>query len=167
MSLCSFTPIAAASRQQAAISKRRTEMLALRRKRTGTGLAPIANGCIGFPAGQDDVSQMPITSLGPRVLVTARDLIGVPAGATVTLDVDLDNNNNFGGETGYTTGTLSDGYSIKLPDLVAHKKVEVRKEDIERMYGPAKPGEWISGGVLKGPGTMIARLEFTYPHTKH
>lgn len=82
----------------------------------------------------DVMDQSPITSLGPRVLVTARDLIGVAANATVTLDVDLDNNNNFsgGGETGYTTGTLTDGKAIiKLPDLPATGTYKVRARALD------------------------------------
>ena len=51
----------------------------------------------------------------PQVRVTAWDSVGMPATATVTLDVDLNNNGNFTdpGETDYATGTgnelLNDG----------------------------------------------------------
>jgi RHS repeat-associated protein len=59
-------------------------------------------------------------SRGPEVRVVARDLVGLPAAATVTLDVDTNNDGNFTdpGETGYATGNLSDGQvTIKLPTL--------------------------------------------------
>ena len=59
-------------------------------------------------------------TLAPAVRVTAQDQFGLPSDATVTLDVDLNNDGNFtdAGETGYATGTLADGQvDIKLPAL--------------------------------------------------
>ncbi len=54
------------------------------------------------------------SSLGPQVRVTASDLNGLPNGTTVTLDVDLDNDGDFtdAGETGYASGTLTDGVAL-------------------------------------------------------
>jgi hypothetical protein len=69
------------------------------------------------------------TSLGPEVLVTARDTFGIPSGATVTLDVDKNNDGNFtdAGETGYATGNLTDGQvTIKLPALSTTGTYQVR-----------------------------------------
>ena len=60
---------------------------------------------------------VPVTnSLTPIVNVQASDLVGIPASATVTLDVDLNNDGNFTdtGETGYTTGTLVNGF-VAIP----------------------------------------------------
>ncbi len=56
------------------------------------------------------------TSLTPVVDVQASDLVGIPANATVTLDVDLNNDGNFTdtGETGYTSGTLVNGF-VAIP----------------------------------------------------
>ncbi len=56
------------------------------------------------------------TSLTPIVDVQASDLAGIPANATVTLDVDLNNDGNFtdSGETGYTSGTLVNGF-VAIP----------------------------------------------------
>jgi YD repeat-containing protein len=62
------------------------------------------------------------TSLGPQVLVTARDLNPLPDGTTVTVDVDTNNDGNFtdSGESGYASGTLKDGaVTITLPGLGA------------------------------------------------
>jgi hypothetical protein len=60
------------------------------------------------------------TSLGPQLLVTARDLNPLPDGTTVTVDVDTNNDGNFtdSGESGYATATLKDGAAtITLPAL--------------------------------------------------
>jgi RHS repeat-associated protein len=68
-------------------------------------------------------------SRGPEVRVVARDLIGLPAGATVTLDVDKNNNGSFAdaGETGYATGNLVDGQvTIKLPALAGTGTYPIR-----------------------------------------
>jgi RHS repeat-associated protein len=54
------------------------------------------------------------------VSVTAWDLNGLPNGTTVTLDVDTNNDGNFTdpGETGYASGSLTDGAAtITLPTL--------------------------------------------------
>jgi RHS repeat-associated protein len=53
------------------------------------------------------------TSKSPVVPVTASDNVGLPSGATVSLDVDLNNDGNFtdAGETGYASGTLGGGPS--------------------------------------------------------
>jgi hypothetical protein len=67
-------------------------------------------------------------SFGPEVLVTARDRFGIPPTATVTLDVDLNNDGSFsGGELGYATGNLADGQAtIKLPSLSSTGTYRVR-----------------------------------------
>jgi hypothetical protein len=70
----------------------------------------------------DSVGPNNLTTLSPTVLVTASDAVGIPANATVTLDVDLNNDGNFtdSGETGYATGTLVNGQAIiSLPQLPA------------------------------------------------
>jgi hypothetical protein len=49
----------------------------------------------------------------PEVRVTSSDLVGLPANATVTLDVDLNNDGDFldAGESGYATSHLSNGFA--------------------------------------------------------
>src|SRR6266404_1222608 len=49
------------------------------------------------------------TSFAPVVTVQASDLVGIPPNATVTIDVDTDNEGDFtdSGETAYAGGTLS------------------------------------------------------------
>jgi YD repeat-containing protein len=59
-------------------------------------------------------------ALNPPVQVTATDLYGIPTGTTFTLDVDLNNDGNYtdAGETGYASGTLTDGHAtLTLPAL--------------------------------------------------
>src|SRR5262249_36797893 len=50
----------------------------------------------------------------PQVTVTATDNVGLPAGATVSLDVDLNNDGDFldAGESGYASGTLANGACV-------------------------------------------------------
>src|SRR6266852_9663817 len=50
----------------------------------------------------------------PQIAVTATDNVGIPATATVTLDVDLNNDGNFTdtGETGYQTATMTNGVAL-------------------------------------------------------
>ncbi len=58
------------------------------------------------------------TTLAPIVDVQASDLYGIPASATVTLNVDLLDDGSFTdlGDTGYATGTLVNGFAaISLP----------------------------------------------------
>jgi hypothetical protein len=60
------------------------------------------------------------TTLAPQVRVTASDLLGLPDGTAVALDVDTNNNGNFTdpGETGYASGTLTGGMvQVVLPAL--------------------------------------------------
>jgi hypothetical protein len=69
------------------------------------------------------------SSLSPVVTVTAGDTVGLPPSATVTLDVDLNNNGTFTdpGEAGYATGTLTNGLAtITLPALPATGTYRVR-----------------------------------------
>jgi RHS repeat-associated protein len=69
------------------------------------------------------VSAVPTTSLAPTVSVQVSDPVGVPAGATVTLNVDLNNDGNFTdpNETGYASGTVNSSgvATIVLPQLSA------------------------------------------------
>jgi RHS repeat-associated protein len=68
----------------------------------------------------DNGAPSAINTLSPTVQVTASDLGGIPANATVTLDVDLNNDGNYtdSGETGYATGNLVNGQAIiTLPQL--------------------------------------------------
>ncbi len=63
-----------------------------------------------------------LSTLAPTVFVTASDAVGIPANATVSIDVDLNDDGNFTdpGEAGYATGTLVNGQAIiKLPQLPA------------------------------------------------
>ncbi len=54
------------------------------------------------------------TSLGPQVVVYASDLNGLPNGTAVTVDVDKNNDGNFTdpGESGYASGTLTNGFAV-------------------------------------------------------
>jgi len=54
------------------------------------------------------------TDFGPEVRVVATDLIGVPVTTTVTLDADLNNDNDFAdpGEAGYQTATMTAGLAV-------------------------------------------------------
>jgi RHS repeat-associated protein len=69
----------------------------------------------------------PVT-LAPVVTVQAADLIGIPANATVTLDVDLNNDGNFtdAGESGYATGTLVNGFAAIPVALSAAGTYQIR-----------------------------------------
>ena len=65
----------------------------------------------------------------PQVRVTAWDSVGMPATATVTLDVDLNDNGNFTdpGETDYATGTMTNGVAVfDLSPALAAGTVRVR-----------------------------------------
>ncbi len=56
----------------------------------------------------------------PVVQVSAKDRHGLPNGTTVSVDVDLNNDGNFtdAGESGYASGTLTDGHAtIDVPTL--------------------------------------------------
>jgi RHS repeat-associated protein len=60
------------------------------------------------------------TSQDPQVQVNASDLNSLPNGTSVAIDVDKNNDGNFtdAGETGYATGTLTDGHvTLTLPAL--------------------------------------------------
>jgi Big-like domain-containing protein len=50
----------------------------------------------------------------PQLVVVATDLVGLPATATVTLDVDKNDNGSFSdpGETGYQTATMTNGVAV-------------------------------------------------------
>jgi len=49
----------------------------------------------------------------PQLRVVATDLVGVPSTATVTLDVDLNNDGSFtGGELGYQRPTMQNGVAV-------------------------------------------------------
>ncbi len=50
----------------------------------------------------------------PEIRVQASDLYGIPSGATVTLDVDLNNDGNYtdAGETGYAAATMANGLAV-------------------------------------------------------
>ncbi len=69
-------------------------------------------------------------SLRPEVRVNVTDRLGLASAPTVTLDVDLNNDNDFGDtdETGYSTGTvLTNGQAtIKLPALSGAGTIRVR-----------------------------------------
>ncbi len=82
-----------------------------------------------------EVAPATTPSVGPQVVVTASDLNGLPNGTAVAVDVDLNNDGNFTdpGETGYTSGTLTNGQAvIPLPALpgTGTYPVRVRISDI-------------------------------------
>jgi RHS repeat-associated protein len=67
-------------------------------------------------------------TFAPVVQVWASDLVGIPASATVTLDVDTNNDGNFtdAGEAGYATGSLVNGYAAIPVVLTATGTYRVR-----------------------------------------
>src|SRR5262249_24516899 len=68
-------------------------------------------------------------SKAPQIRVTAQDLNGLPNGTQVRLDVDLNNDGDYldTSESGYTTGTLTDGAAvITLPALSGTGTYRVR-----------------------------------------
>jgi RHS repeat-associated protein len=79
------------------------------------------------------VPSSPVT-LAPVMSVQASDLVGIPANATVTLDIDTNNDGNFtdSGESGYATGTLVNGF-VAIPVALAGAgtyKVRARVTDL-------------------------------------
>lgn len=69
------------------------------------------------------------TSFAPQVKVLASDLSGFASSHTVTIDVDLNNDNDFsdGGESAHSTGTMANGYAlITLTALAATGTVKLR-----------------------------------------
>jgi RHS repeat-associated protein len=85
------------------------------------------------------------SSLRPPVRVTASDLNGLPNNTiAVTLDVDLNNDGQFtdAGESGYATGTLTNGTAlILLPTLpgVGTYQVRARLTDLAGNAGTSLP----------------------------
>ena len=72
--------------------------------------------------------------LTPQVRVVAADRNNLPDGTTVYLDVDLNNNGSFvdGGETGYASSTLADGYAIFQPSsTIAVSTVKMRARALD------------------------------------
>src|SRR5262249_13096300 len=69
----------------------------------------------------------------PLALVAVDDLYGIPDRTTATIDVDTNNNGSVGdpGETGYASGTTTNGRAeILLPTLaIATVKVRARAND--------------------------------------
>jgi len=91
-------------------------------------------------------------SLGPEIRVVARDLIGVSATATVTLDVDLNYDSDFTDqdETGYATGNLTDGQvTVKLPTLssAGTYRIRARVDDLAGNEGTSTTSTFVVSSV--------------------
>ena len=103
------------------------------------------------------------TSLGPEVAVAAQSLLGFPAGATVTLDVDKNNDGDFldPGETGYATGTLANGHVlIRLPALpsTGTYRVRARVSDLAGNQGTSGTSSFTVNAVTTWGGATAEAL---------
>jgi YD repeat-containing protein len=113
-------------------------------------------------------------SLTQNVYVRASDSVGLPSSATVTLDVDLNNDGDFAdtGETGYATGHLNNGATTIPITLSASGtyRVEARVTDLAGNQGtsaaqtftigtPPSPWTVVGANVLTAiPGGDVANL---------
>ena len=101
------------------------------------------------------------TTLAPQVHVTASDLVGVPANATVTLDVDLLDDDTFTdtGDMDYATGTLVNGQAtITLPTLPATGtyRVEANVENLAGVTGTSAAQTFVVTAATAWTGATTA-----------